>query len=196
MINKSMKHVVFLLALLASVAVADFRLPELARRQIGVTVEYDSAYVGLAYPGGDVPDERGVCTDVVIRALRLLDFDLQKEVHEDMKRNFAAYPKYWGLKRPDKNIDHRRVPNLQTFFKRRGWGLPVSRNAADYKPGDLVTCLVGDSLPHIMIVSDRRNEEGIPLVIHNIGVGTEEEDCLFTFPLTGHYRVRLSGKRK
>ncbi|MBQ2868718.1 MAG: DUF1287 domain-containing protein [Akkermansia sp.] len=191
-----MKHVVFLLALLASVAVADFRLPELARRQIGVTVEYDSAYVGLAYPGGDVPEERGVCTDVVIRALRLLDFDLQKEVHEDMKRNFAAYPKYWGLKRPDKNIDHRRVPNLQTFFKRRGWGLPVSRNAADYKPGDLVTCLVGDSLPHIMIVSDRRNEEGIPLVIHNIGVGTEEEDCLFTFPLTGHYRVRLSGKRK
>ncbi len=196
MINKSMKHVVFLLALLASVAVADFRLPELARRQIGVTVEYDSAYVGLAYPGGDVPEERGVCTDVVIRALRLLDFDLQKEVHEDMKRNFAAYPKYWGLKRPDKNIDHRRVPNLQTFFKRRGWGLPVSRNAADYKPGDLVTCLVDDSLPHIMIVSDRRNEEGIPLVIHNIGVGTEEEDCLFTFPLTGHYRVRLSGKRK
>lgn len=191
-----MKHVVFLLALLASVAVADFRLPELARRQIGVTVEYDSAYVGLAYPGGDVPEERGVCTDVVIRALRLLDFDLQKEVHEDMKRNFAAYPKYWGLKRPDKNIDHRRVPNLQTFFKRRGWGLPVSRNAADYKPGDLVTCLVGDSLPHIMIVSDRRNEAGIPLVIHNIGVGTEEEDCLFTFPLTGHYRVRLSGKRK
>lgn len=196
MINKSMKHVVFLLALLASVAVADSRLPELARRQIGVTVEYDSAYVGLAYPGGDVPEERGVCTDVVIRALRLLDFDLQKEVHEDMKRNFAAYPKYWGLKRPDKNIDHRRVPNLQTFFKRRGWGLPVSRDAADYKPGDLVTCLVGDSLPHIMIVSDRRNEEGIPLVIHNIGVGTEEEDCLFTFPLTGHYRVRLSGKRK
>ena len=191
-----MKHVVFLLALLASVAVADFRLPELARRQIGVTVEYDSAYVGLAYPGGDVPEERGVCTDVVIRALRLLDFDLQKEVHEDMKRNFAAYPKYWGLKRPDKNIDHRRVPNLQTFFKRRGWGLPVSRDAADYKPGELVTCLVGDSLPHIMIVSDRRNEEGIPLVIHNIGVGTEEEDCLFTFPLTGHYRVRLSGKRK
>lgn len=196
MINKSMKHVVFLLALLASVAVADSRLPELARCQIGVTVEYDSAYVGLAYPGGDVPEERGVCTDVVIRALRLLDFDLQKEVHEDMKRNFAAYPKYWGLKRPDKNIDHRRVPNLQTFFKRRGWGLPVSRDAADYKPGDLVTCLVGDSLPHIMIVSDRRNEEGIPLVIHNIGVGTEEEDCLFTFPLTGHYRVRLSGKRK
>lgn len=191
-----MKHVVFLLSLLASVAVADSRLPELARRQIGVTVEYDSAYVGLAYPGGDVPEERGVCTDVVIRALRLLDFDLQKEVHEDMKRNFAAYPKYWGLKRPDKNIDHRRVPNLQTFFKRRGWGLPVSRDAADYKPGDLVTCLVGDSLPHIMIVSDRRNEEGIPLVIHNIGVGTEEEDCLFTFPLTGHYRVRLSGKRK
>lgn len=191
-----MKCFLLLAAFIISSAWADTRLPELARRQIGVTVEYDSAYVRLAYPGGDVPVERGVCTDVVIRALRLLDFDLQKEVHEDMKRNFAAYPKLWGLKRPDKNIDHRRVPNLQTFFKRRGWGLPVTENPADYKPGDLVTSLVGGSLPHIMIVSDRRNAEGVPLVIHNIGAGTEEEDCLFAFPLSGHYRVRLSVKRK
>lgn len=188
-----MKCFLLLAAFIISSAWADTRLPELARRQIGVTVEYDSAYVRLAYPGGDVPVERGVCTDVVIRALRLLDFDLQKEVHEDMKRNFAAYPKHWGLKRPDKNIDHRRVPNLQTFFKRRGWGLPVTENPADYKPGDLVTSLVGGSLPHIMIVSDRKSEDGTPLVIHNIGAGTDEEDSLFLFPLTGHYRPRLSG---
>lgn len=186
-----MKKALFLLAALAATATADSRLPELARCQIGVTVEYDGSYERLSYPGGDVPIERGVCTDVVIRALRHLDFDLQKEVHEDMKRNFSAYPKRWGLKRPDKNIDHRRVPNLQTFFKRRGWSLPVTQKAADYKPGDLVTCTVGGNLPHIMIVSDRKSEDGTPLIIHNIGAGTEEEDCLFTFPLTGHYRVKL-----
>lgn len=191
-----MNRVVVSVAFLVSVAVADSRLPELARRQIGVTVEYDPAYVSLEYPGGDVPEERGVCTDVVIRALRLLNFDLQKEVHEDMKRHFSAYPGRWGLKGPDKNIDHRRVPNLQTFFKRRGWQLPVTQTAADYKPGDLVTCLLGDYLPHIMIVSDRKSEAGTPLIIHNIGAGTEEEDCLFAFPMTGHYRVNLSGNGK
>lgn len=183
----------FLLAslLLLATAMADTRLPELARRQIGVTVEYDGAYERLSYPGGDVPMSRGVCTDVVIRALRHLNFDLQKEVHEDMTRHFAAYPKNWGLKRPDKNIDHRRVPNLRAFFKRRGWSLPVTDNPADYRPGDLVTCMVGGNLPHIMIVSNRKTADGIPLVIHNIGSGTQEEDCLFTFPLNGHYRVRL-----
>lgn len=191
-----MNRVVVSVAFLVSVSVADSRLPELARRQIGVTVEYDPAYVSLEYPGGDVPEERGVCTDVVIRALRLLNFDLQKEVHEDMKRHFFAYPGRWGLKGPDKNIDHRRVPNLQTFFKRRGWQLPVTQTAADYKPGDLVTCLLGDYLPHIMIVSDRKSEAGTPLIIHNIGAGTEEEDCLFAFPMTGHYRVNLSGNGK
>lgn len=191
-----MNRVVVSVAFLVSVAVADSRLPELARRQIGVTVEYDPAYVSLEYPGGDVPEERGVCTDVVIRALRLLNFDLQKEAHEDMKRHFSAYPRCWGLKGPDKNIDHRRVPNLQTFFKRRGWQLPVTQTAADYKPGDLVTCLLGDYLPHIMIVSDRKSEAGTPLIIHNIGAGTEEEDCLFAFPMTGHYRVNLSGNGK
>lgn len=172
---------------------ADNRLPALARQQIGVTVEYDPSYVSLKYPGGDVPQDRGVCTDVVIRALRQLNFDLQKEVHEDMKKNFSAYPsrKNWGLKRPDKNIDHRRVPNLQTFFKRKGWSLPVSQNPADYQPGDIVTCLLGGTLPHIMIVSDRKNEDGVPLIIHNIGAGTQEEDDLFTYELTGHYRPKL-----
>ena len=182
-----------LLLTLTSCLFADNRLPALARQQIGVTIEYDPSYVSLKYPGGDVPQDRGVCTDVVIRAMRHLNFDLQKEVHEDMKKNFAAYPsrKNWGLKRPDKNIDHRRIPNLQTFFKRKGWSLPISQNPADYQPGDIVTCLLGDTLPHIMIVSDRKSAEGIPLIIHNIGGGTEEEDCLFTFPLNGHYRPKL-----
>lgn len=163
-------------------------LPEAARLQIGVTVEYDPAYVSLDYPGGDVPQDRGVCTDVVIRALRLLGLDLQQAVHEDMKAHFSAYPKLWGLKRPDKNIDHRRVPNLQTYFTRRGWKLPVTQDPEDYRAGDLVTCLVSDTLPHIMVVSDRRAEDGTPLIIHNIGRGTQEEDALFAFPLTGHYR--------
>ncbi len=171
-------------------AAADARLPHLAREQIGVTIEYDPAYVVLPYPGGDVPPDRGVCTDVVIRAFRGIGVDLQKAVHEDMKKAFAAYPSNWGLKRPDKNIDHRRVPNLRTYFKRKGWELPLTQNAEDYLPGDLVTCIVGGHLPHIMIVSDRRTKNGTPLIIHNIGAGTEEEDALFLFPLTGHYRPK------
>ena len=182
-----------LLILACNSLFADSRLPAHARAQIGVTVEYDPSYVSLKYPGGDVPQDRGVCTDVVIRAMRQLGFDLQKEVHEDMKKNFSAYPsrKNWGLKRTDRNIDHRRVPNLQTFFKRKGWSRPVTQNPADYKPGDIVTCLLGNTLPHIMIVSDRKNEQGVPLIIHNIGAGTQEEDDLFTYTLTGHYRPQL-----
>ena len=181
----------FVLLLSSVPAWGDARLPALARRQIGVTVRYDGSYERIPYPGGDVPQERGVCTDVVIRALRLLGFDLQKEVHLDMAAHFSAYPKNWGLKRPDSNIDHRRVPNLRTFFTRRGWALPITQNPADYRPGDLVTCNVADSLPHIMLVSDRQSPDGTPFVIHNIGSGTQEEDCLFTFPLTGHYRPKL-----
>ena len=166
--------------------------PELvaaARGQVGKTLSYDPAYVTLKYPGGDVPIEKGVCTDVVVRAFRTaLSTDLQKLVHEDMAANFSAYPKLWGLKRTDANIDHRRVPNLQKFFERRGCKLPVSREAGDYQAGDLVTCTVAGKLPHIMIVSDKKTADGRPLVIHNIGAGAQEEDCLFTYPLTGHYR--------
>ena len=185
------RFVALLLPLLAPVAEADPRLVPLARQQIGVTVDYDPSYSIIAYPGGDVPMETGVCSDVIIRALRGLGLDLQKEVHEDMKRNFRHYPQRWGLRRPDKNIDHRRVPNLECFFRRRGWQLPVTDNPADYQPGDIVTCLLGGSIPHIMIVSDRKDSEGNPLVIHNIGSGTQEEDGLFLFELTGHYRPRL-----
>lgn len=181
------------LLLLAGIALADERLADAARRQIGVTVSYDPSYVALPYPGGDVPQETGVCTDVVIRALRQFGLDLQKEVHEDMKRHFSAYParRNWGQKRPDRNIDHRRVPNLRTWFQRRGWALPITQNPADYHPGDIVTCLIDDTLPHIMVVSDRKSPGGTPLCIHNIGLGTEEEDCLFSFTITGHFRARL-----
>jgi len=163
------------------------KIVEAARKQIGVTVRYDPAYTSLEYPDGDVPRERGVCTDVVIRALRDgLGKDLQKLVHEDMKANFAKYPANWGLKRPDKNIDHRRVPNLMAFFGRKHTEFPG--NGSKYLPGDIVTCTVPPHLPHIMIVSDKKNADGLPLVIHNIGGGTKEEDRLGDFPLTGHFR--------
>ncbi len=166
------------------------RFVEAARSQVGRTLTYDPSYRALAYPNGDVPMDRGVCTDVIIRALRdAYTYDLQKFVHEDMKRNFSKYPKIWGLSGPDKNIDHRRVPNLQTFFKRQGWSLPLSRQVSDYQAGDIVTCIVPPHLPHIMIVSDRVSRNKVPLVIHNIGSGTQEEDLLFEFEMTGHYRI-------
>lgn len=166
------------------------KLVRAARAQVGVTVSYNPAYVRLPYPGGDVTPEQGVCTDVIVRAYRAaLSIDLQKLVHEDMKSSFALYPKQWGLKRPDPNIDHRRVPNLQTLFRRKGASLPVTADPADYRPGDVVTQMLPGNLPHIAIVSDRRSADGKrPLVIHNIGAGTREEDGLFAFPVTGHYR--------
>jgi len=163
---------------------------EAGRDQIRKTVFYDSSYQVLDYPNGDLPIDRGVCSDVIIRAMRVtFNLDLQKLVHEDMKMNFSKYPQKWGLKYPDKNIDHRRVPNLQTFFKRREWSLDISDKAEDYLPGDIVTCIVPPHLPHIMIVSDRKNSHGIPFVIHNIGAGVQEEDRLFEFEITGHYRI-------
>jgi uncharacterized protein YijF (DUF1287 family) len=166
-------------------------LVEAARAQVGKTTSYDSGYVALKYPGGDLPIEKGVCSDVVIRALRTgKNMDLQKLVHEDMKAHFSKYPTIWGLKRTDRNIDHRRVPNLKTFFKRKGYSLPVTKKKGDYLPGDLVTCTVPPNLPHIMVVSNRKSGQGVPLVIHNIGRGAGEEDTLFTYPLTGHYRVK------
>jgi len=166
-----------------------------ARTQIGQTTIYDPAYVGLKYPDGDVPLERGVCTDVIIRALRKgAGLDLQKLVHEDMKKAFAKYPKIWGLKKTDRNIDHRRVPNLSCYFERKGYSLGASKNKRDYLAGDLVACLVGKR-PHIMIVSDKKAEDGTPLVIHNIGTGTKEENTLFAFKITGHFRLKIAPNR-
>jgi uncharacterized protein YijF (DUF1287 family) len=155
-----------------------------ARSQVGVTLIYDSGYQKLAYPLGDVPIERGVCTDVVIRAFRGQGIDLQALVHEDMKRNFKAYPQSWGLKRPDTNIDHRRVPNLAAYFTRRGMALEPN----DYRAGDIVTWMLPGNLPHIGIVSDRIAASGRPLMIHNIGAGAAEEDMLTAYPITGHFR--------
>ena len=163
------------------------RMLEGAERQVGVTVIYDGSYRRLAYPGGDVPLERGVCTDVVIRAYRNAGIDLQVLVHEDLQRAFAAYPQLWGARRPDRSIDHRRVPNLATFFARHGQALPVSREARDYRPGDIVTWRLASGLPHVGIVSARL-EGGRPLVIHNIGAGTVFEDVLFANPVTGRFR--------
>ena len=162
-----------------------------ARKQIGVTLFYSGDYSVLPYPNGDVPKIVGVCTDVVIRALREgLSEDLQKLVHEDMRANFSAYPKNWGLSKPDKNIDHRRVPNLRAFFKRKGFEQPLAKpvDFSKFLPGDLVTCTVPPNLPHVMIVSDKKNAAGVPFVIHNIGGGAHEEDRLAEFSLTGHYR--------
>ncbi|MBP6750634.1 MAG: DUF1287 domain-containing protein, partial [Xanthomonadaceae bacterium] len=161
-----------------------------ARKQIGVTLRYDPAYVVLAYPNGDVPQDRGVCTDVAIRAFRAQGVDLQREIHEDMRANFARYPQKWGLRGPDRNIDHRRVPNLQTWFARQGWSLVPTREAADYRTGDLVTWMLPGNLPHIGIVSDRKSLFGTPLIVHNIGRGTREEDILFDYKITGHYRPK------
>ena len=178
---------VWFLALGIGMAETGEEIVKSARKQIGVTVSYDPAYTSLDYPGGDVPKERGVCTDVVVRALRdAIDSDLQKLVHEDMKANFSKYPKNWGLSRPDKNIDHRRVPNLIAFLKRKHTTIPLAEK--NFLPGDIVTCTVPPHLPHIMVISDKKNAAGTPLVIHNIGGGTREEDRLNDFPLTGHFR--------
>ena len=156
--------------------------------QTGTAVTYDGSYRRIAYPGGDVPENIGVCTDVVIRAYRMLGVDLQVKVHEDMKRAFASYPQLWGLASPDANIDHRRVPNLRTFFRRAGTELPVSREATSYRTGDVVTWMLPGNLPHIGIVTDQSSSSGVPLVVHNIGRGPEVEDMLFAYPITGHYR--------
>ncbi len=166
-------------------------------QQIGQTLTYDPAYVDLKYPNGDLPIEKGVCCDVVIRALRAGSVDLQQLVHEDMKGHFSAYPKLWGLKKTDPNIDHRRVPNLAKFFERSGKKLPVTKVPADYQPGDFVVCRLSNGLIHIMLVSTAKNADGTPLVIHNIGAGAREEDRLFEFSIEGHYRwYRAQGDKK
>jgi uncharacterized protein YijF (DUF1287 family) len=156
-----------------------------------LTVRYDPAYVRIAYPNGDVPANTGVCTDEVIRSYRAIGIDLQKEVHEDMLQNFSAYPNQhrWQLAHTDTNIDHRRVPNLQVFFARKGQSLPISARAEDYLPGELVTWNLGGGVPHIGIVVNRKSPDGKRFLIeHNIGVGPKLEDALFSWRITGHYR--------
>ena len=153
------------------------------------SVRYDPAYVRIPYPGGDVPGDTGVCTDEVVRAYRTVGVDLQKEVHEDMLKNFAAYPHGWQISHPDSNIDHRRVPNLRVFFSRHGTALPVTDHVSDYRPGELVTWDLGAGVPHIGMVVDRKSaESGRYMIVHNIGAGPRMEDVLFQWKITGHYR--------
>jgi uncharacterized protein len=162
-----------------------------ARSQVGVTLRYDPAYTRLAFPGGDVPREKGVCTDVVIRAYRdALGIDLQALINADMRAAFSAYPTRWGLNRPDASIDHRRVLNLRVYFQRKGFALGPARLTPDsFEPGDLATQMLPGNLPHIGVVSDRRAASGRWLLIHNIGAGTEETDVLAAYTLTGRYRL-------
>lgn len=180
----------FLLVYAASLLVgfSGQELATVAKAQVGLTQTYDSSYQKLAYPGGDVPLNRGVCTDVIVRAYRKFNIDLQVLVHEDMARAWGKYPNPWRMKSTDKNIDHRRVPNLATFFKRHGKTLPANRDPRDYLPGDIVTWRLPSNVPHIGLVAVEQSSAGIPLVIHNIGQGVRLEDCLFEFTITGHYR--------
>ncbi len=166
------------------------QLLESANEQMNITKGYDPSYIVLKYPNGDVAPETGVCSDVVVRAFRGAGVDLQKEVHEDMAANFDVYPKKWKLKTPDTNIDHRRVPNLQTFFARRGKSLPTTENGADYAPGDVVAWdLDGKGLTHIGLVSNIYNEKTKRYsIIHNIGGGASLEDVIFDWKIIGHYR--------
>lgn len=166
------------------------KVTDAALAQTRVTTRYDAAYVGLSYPGGDVPPEGGVCTDVIVRAFRAAGVDLQRSVHEDMAKHFSAYPKLWSLRKPDSNIDHRRVPNLMTFFTRGGKSLPVTRSAPDYQPGDVVSWIIPGGLAHIGLVAAAASAEDPSrhLMIHNIGAGARQEDVLFSYRITGHYR--------
>ncbi len=168
------------------------KLSSAALGRLRSKVRYDGSYVKIAYPGGDVHPSIGVCTDVVIRSYRKLGIDLQEQVHRDMSASFDSYPnpRKWGLSRPDTNIDHRRVYNLRQFFQRRGAALPITRNPHNYKPGDVVSWMVGPDLPHIGVVVNKRSKADPNrfMIVHNIARGPELEDMLFRFPITGHYR--------
>ncbi len=185
----------FLLLILATIFVSVTNAQPFASRLSAAAVEltkqnvsYDPTYFKIVYPNGDVPADKGVCTDVVIRAYRKLGIDLQQLVHEDMQANFEKYPRRWGLKKTDPNIDHRRVPNLMTFFSRYGSVLVKSKKPEDYKPGDLVTWDLPGNLPHIGIVIDKKNPDNSRyLIVHNIGGGQVIADCLFQYTITGHY---------
>jgi uncharacterized protein len=167
------------------------RLADSALTLTKQVVTYDPQYFQIDYPNGDVPADKGVCTDVIIRTFRKVGIDLQKEVHEDMRNNFSAYPKIWGLKSTDRNIDHRRVPNLMKYFERNNARVPVSEEADEYKPGDIVCWNLGGGITHIGIVVDKKSSDRKRnLMVHNIGAGQVLEDCLFQYKIIGHYRFK------
>lgn len=194
-----MKNTLFVILILcfnvgiAQSAVQEATLSDCALELTKQKVTYDPSYFSIAYPNGDIPSDKGVCIDVVIRAYRKIGIDLQKEVHEDMKAHFNLYPNIWGLKNTDKNIDHRRVPNLMTYFKRQGAEKEITQNPDDYKPGDVVCWNLGGAITHIGIVVNKKSDDGKRyLVVHNIGSGQVLEDCLFDFKIIGHYRFKIS----
>jgi uncharacterized protein YijF (DUF1287 family) len=189
------RKILFVLASIASLNVSALSfyqdIVSAAHERTKHAIRYDGAYIRIDYPWGDVPKEIGVCTDVVIRSYRTLGIDLQKLTHENIKVNFGEYPskRIWGLKRPDKNIDHRRVPILQVFFKRHSKELTISTDAKDYKPGHLVAWVLPGNLPHIGIVTEKINPAtGNPMIVHNIGSGPELQDMLFGYKITGHFK--------
>lgn len=184
----------FLIVTLFVFGVQDNFFTELSDAAVSLTkqhVQYDPAYFVIPYPNGDIPLGKGVCTDVIIRSYRIVGIDLQKKVHEDMKQNFHLYPKHWSLTKTDKNIDHRRVPNLVKFFERRGTSLGASTDPAAYVPGDMVTWDLGNGIGHIGIVVDKKSRDNSRyLIVHNIGNGQELSDCLFAYKVTGHFRYK------
>ena len=185
--------ITFLLILFGLSAIAQNEFGgKLSKAAIELTkdaVVYDPSYFSIKYPMGDVPEGKGVCTDVVIRAYRKLGIDLQQLVHEDMKANFSSYPKIWGLKSTDKNIDHKRVPNLQTYFTRKGASKKITEKASDYLPGDVGAWNLGGGTTHIGIVVDQKVKgTSRHYIVHNIGNGQELSDCLFDYTIIGHYR--------
>ncbi|MEX0359494.1 DUF1287 domain-containing protein [Flagellimonas sp.] len=189
---KVLKFLILLFVCQFSFSQADTQTSELADAALELTkqqVTYDPSYFSIAYPNGDVPSDKGVCTDVIVRAYRKIGIDLQERVHRDMKGHFQEYPKIWGLQSTDTNIDHRRVPNLMTYFKRQGASLPISNQAVDYLPGDVVCWNLGGGTTHIGIVSHKKSRDGRRyLIVHNIGRGQVLEDCLFDFKIIGHFR--------
>jgi len=201
--DKNMKPI-YLFLFLISLLTAEFngqlqtankpstaKLSDAAIAIIDPKIIYDPSYFSIKYPNGDIPKNKGVCTDVIIRSYRKLGIDLQKEVHEDIKSHFSKYPnlKKWGMTKTDSNIDHRRVPNLAIFFERKGTKLAVSKSANDYKTGEIVTWLINNKLPHIGIITDRKSNDGKRnLIVHNVGNGQVLEDCLFSYTIVGHYK--------
>lgn len=193
MIQRYLISILLLTLNIASKAQTDFniKLSEAAIELTREIVVYDPSYYTINYPNGDIPKGRGVCTDVVIRAYRKLGIDLQKEVHLDMKANFEKYPKQWGLKKTDTNIDHRRVPNLMVFFERKGISKPITSQGEDYKPGDIVCWNLGGSITHIGIVVNKKSLfANRYMIVHNIGGGQVMEDCLFNYTIIGHYSYK------
>jgi uncharacterized protein YijF (DUF1287 family) len=193
---KNMKHAYgFIAAILMMLNVTVAQASSVSDKLVAAAIDrtkslviYNGAYEKIAYPMGDINPYFGVCTDVIIRTFRKINFDFQQAIHEDMVENFSKYPKLWGLKTPDRNIDHRRVPNIRTFLKHKGASLPVSHDAADYEAGDLVTWMLPGNKPHIGIVINERNNNKVPRIVHNVGWGTTKENFLFQYPITGHYR--------